>query len=475
MPNKPSLLIVDDDALIVETLGMLLAPDFRISSAPSRQGAIEAIRALPQPPDIALVDLGLPPVPHRPDEGFALIGELLAHSPRMRIIVLSGQSDNSNARRARTLGALEFVAKPADPAHLKRVLDNALKADATPPPDLLIGDSPAIAQVRARIDQFADTPFPVLIQGESGAGKERVAQRLHAASARHHALFLTLNCAAIAPTLIEAALFGHTRGAFTGATGQRAGYFEEAGEGTLFLDEIGELPLELQPTLLRVLENGDFQRVGETRPRTSRARVIAATNRDLQAEVRAGRFRADLYHRLSVFTIHVPPLRDLGSDRVLLLQHFRDLFARQTAQAPFSLSDQALQRWLDYPFPGNVRELKNIVIRLQTKYPGRMVDADDLDDELDRRARPATVLERPPLPMADDHESRVRRALDTLSRAEAFDLDGALREQERAYIEAAMRLAGGNISQAARQLGINRTTLYNRMDTLGLPRAPQVP
>jgi len=475
MPNKPSLLIVDDDALIVETLGMLLAPDFRISSAPSRQGAIEVIRALPQPPDIALVDLGLPPAPHRPDEGFALIVDLLAHSPRMRIIVLSGQSDNSNARRARTLGALEFVAKPADPAHLKQVLDNALKADAAPPPELLVGDSPAIAQVRARIAQFADTPFPVLIQGESGAGKERVAQRLHAASARHDNVFLTLNCAAIAPTLIEAALFGHTRGAFTGATGQRTGYFEEAGEGTLFLDEIGELPLELQPTLLRVLENGDFQRVGETRPRTSRARVVAATNRDLQAEVRAGRFRSDLYHRLSVFTIHVPPLRDMGTDRVLLLRHFRELFARQTGQPAFSLSDQALRRWQDYQFPGNVRELKNIVIRLQTKYPGGLVDAQALDDELDRRARPPAVFERPPVPGGDEHEALIRRALEALASAETFDLDGALRAQERAYIEAALRLAGGNISQAARQLGINRTTLYNRMDTLGLPRAPQVP
>jgi DNA-binding NtrC family response regulator len=339
MPNTPSLLIVDDDALIVETLGILLAPDFDICNAPTRQAAIELIRSLPRPPEVALVDLGLPPVPHRPDEGFALILDLLAHSPSMRIIVLSGQSDNSNARRARTLGALEFVAKPADPAHLKQVLDNALKADAAQPAQSLIGESPAIARVRDRIDQFASAPFPVLIQGESGAGKERVALRLHEASDRHSQAFLTLNCAAIAPTLIEAALFGHTRGAFTGATGQRTGYFEEASDGSLFLDEIGELPLELQPKLLRVLENGEFQRVGETRPRVSQARVIAATNRDLQAEVRAGRFRADLYHRLSVFTIHVPPLREMGDDRLLLLQHFRDLFARQTGQPPFTLTD----------------------------------------------------------------------------------------------------------------------------------------
>ncbi len=474
MPNKPSLLIVDDDALIVETLGMLLAPDFKISSAPSRQTAIEVVRALPAPPALALVDLGLPPTPHRPDEGFALIGDLLAHHPAMRIIVLSGQSDNSNARRARTLGALEFVAKPADPAHLKRVLEQALKTDEAPQPEVLIGDSPAIAEVRSRIDQFANAPFPVLIQGESGAGKERVAQRLHAFSARHQGAFLTLNCAAIAPTLIEAALFGHTRGAFTGATGQRAGYFEEASNGSLLLDEIGELPLELQPKLLRVLENGEFQRVGETKTRISHARVLAATNRDLQTEVRAGRFRADLYHRLSVFNIHVPPLRDMGDDRVQLYLHFRDRFSRQMGQPPFTLSDDALARWHAYHFPGNVRELKNIVIRLQTKYPGSVVSAAALEDELDRRARPSAPLASPQPAEDDSHEARVSRALEALARAPDFNLDAALHEQERAYIEAALRMAGGNISQAARQLGVNRTTLYNRMDTLGLPRVSHV-
>ncbi|QID18788.1 sigma-54-dependent Fis family transcriptional regulator [Nitrogeniibacter mangrovi] len=471
MPNKPSLLIVDDDALIVETLGVLLAPDYRISSAPTRRAAIEVVRALPEPPALALIDLGLPPSPHRPDEGFALIADLLAHAPDMRIIVLSGQSDNGNARRARTLGALEFIAKPADPAHLRRVLEQALKADEHSDVQPIVGESPAITELRARIAQYADAPFPVLIQGESGAGKERVAQQLHAASARRGAAFLTLNCAAIAPTLIEAALFGHTRGAFTGATGQRAGYFEEASEGCLLLDEIGELPLDLQPKLLRVLENGEFQRVGETRPRFSRARILAATNRDLQAEVRSGRFRADLYHRLSVFTLQVPSLREMGDDRLLLYRHFRDQFARQTGQPAFTLTEDALGRWQAYHFPGNVRELKNICIRLQTKYPGQPVDTAALEDELDRRAPPPVPLARAANGPADDPEVRIGRAIEALSGTDGFSLDAALREQERAFIEAALRLAGGNMSQAARHLGINRTTLYNRMDSLGLPRA----
>ena len=472
MSPKAHLLIVDDDALIVESLSLLLASDFTISSAPTRARAIELLRSLAEPPALALVDLGLPPTPHRPDEGFALIGDLLAHAPQMRIIVLSGQSDTGNARRARTLGALEFVAKPADPGHLHQVLRSALDAGVAAGAGGLLGESATIVELKARIDQYADAPFPILIEGESGAGKERVAQRLHSASARRAAPFLTLNCAAIAPTLIEAALFGHARGAYTGAASERAGYFEEAGDGCLLLDEIGELPLELQPKLLRVLENGEFQRVGETRTRTSRARVLAATNRDLQEEIHAGRFREDLYHRLSVFRVQVPPLRAMGDDRLLLLDHFRHQFARQSAQAAFTLSEAAQARWQAYHFPGNVRELRNIVIRLHTKYPGEVVDAAALADEFDRRSplEEQRPIEPPPAP--DAFETLVASATRTLAQNKDFRLEEAMREHERGFVEAALRMADGNVSRAARLLGINRTTLYNRIETLGLARTP---
>ncbi|MBT0962673.1 sigma-54-dependent transcriptional regulator [Denitromonas iodatirespirans] len=473
MSQLPALLIVDDDALIVETLGALLDAEFDIYAAPTRRQAIDLVRALPAAPPLALVDLGLPPVPHRADEGFALIGDLLAHAPHMQIIVLSGQSDEGNARHARTLGALEFVAKPADPAYLRKILHDALDAGSAPEAPAategLIGQSPAIQMVRDRIGQFADAPFPILIEGESGAGKERVARQLHAASARRQRPFLTLNCAAIAPTLIEAALFGHARGAFTGAAGQRAGYFEEAGDGSLLLDEIGELPLELQPKLLRVLENGEFQRVGETQTRFSRARVLAATNRDLRAEVHAGRFRADLYHRLSVFTLTVPPLRDTGDDRLRLLDHFRAHFAAQTGQPAFALDPAAGEQWLCYDFPGNVRELKNIVIRLQTKHPGAVVTASQLADELDRDHRDSRAGSPPPA-TESRFDTIIADAMRRLREPAGFSLDDALKEQERGYVEAALRMADGNVSKAARLLGINRTTLYNRMDSLGLPR-----
>ena len=223
----------------------------------------------------------------------------------------------------------------------------------------------------------------MLIEGESGSGKELIAAALHRQSPRAAKPFLALNCAAISPNLVEPTLFGYSKGAFTGATTSRAGYFEDAKDSTLFLDEIGELPLELQAKLLRVLENGEFQRVGETQNRVSNARVIAATNRDMRQEIRNGRFRADLYHRLSVFTIAVPSLRDLGDDKRLLLDQFRDFYARQAAVAPFELDAKAMQLWLDYGFPGNVRELRNIVIRLTTKCAGQTVNAEQLEAELD--------------------------------------------------------------------------------------------
>jgi two-component system nitrogen regulation response regulator GlnG len=480
--HKPSLLIVDDDPLIADTLDYYLREDFRITTAGNRQEATGWLQDQAVPPDLALVDLGLPPNPHRPQEGFALIGDLLARAPDMRIVVLSGQNDSANARHARALGAVEFVAKPAAPDQLRSLLLRLL--DITPATEgeadiPLLGESQPMQKLRSQLRQYADSPFPVLVEGESGSGKELAAAALHRLSQRKPLPYLTLNCAAIAPTLVEAALFGHAKGAFTGAAGSRAGYFEEAAEGTLLLDEIGELPLELQPKLLRVLENGEYQRVGETQTRQSRARVIAATNRDLKQEVRAGRFRADLYHRLSVFTISVPPLRALGEDRLRLLDHFRNQVAGQFHQTPFRLAPAAEHLWMSYEFPGNVRELRNIVIRLATRHAGLTVDAADLAEEFDPGFSPwlsqavttgsPSVL--PDAPGATEREILIESAQRQLAEmGEGFNLDATLKRWEEAYIEAARRLANGNISLAARKLGINRTTLYNRMDTLARER-----
>ncbi len=471
--TRPLLLIVDDDPLIADTLAIALKDAFEIVTAHSRPQALMLMRELRRQPELALVDLGLPPLPHRPDEGFALIPELLALSPGIRIVVLSGQTDDTNARHARTLGAADFVGKPCHPHDLRKVLDrvrlfeeSAGNGSANGRPSL-IGESIAMQKLRAQIAQYGNSPFPVLIAGESGSGKEIVARCLHFATRRQHAPFLALNCAAISPTLVEPTLFGHAKGAFTGAAGARAGYFEDAGEGTLFLDEIGELPLELQSKLLRVLENGEYQRVGETQTRVSRARIVTATNRDLRQEIRAGHFRADLYHRLSVFSIDVPPLREMAEDRLLLLDHFRHQYAERAGQAPFDLDPAARTLWLSYPFQGNVRELRNIVIRLTAKFPGAIIGIAELAPELDLPDTPdehahAGQMTAPTANALEAAQKQLREGL-------PFSLDALLASTERTYIDAALALTDGNVSQAARLLGINRTTLYSRMEATRQP------
>ena len=471
-PQKPLLLIVDDDPLISDTLSFSMQPVFEVITSHSRQHCAQLLRQLRRTPELALIDLGLPPLPHRPDEGFTLISDLLTLSPEMKIVVLSGQSDADNARHARTLGATDFVSKPCNPAELHKVLQRALSyrsLDKEREPGVaespLIGNSPAIQKLKLQLRQYADSPFPVLIEGESGSGKEIVANNcLHLDTKRRSKPFFALNCAAISPNLVEPTLFGYAKGAFTGAITAKAGYFEDAADGTLFLDEIGELPLELQAKLLRVLENGEYQRVGETHKRISRARIIAATNRDLRKEVRSGNFRADLYHRLSVFSINVPPLREMDNDKLLLLEHFRQRFTTPS-QAPFELSDEARALWSRYNFPGNVRELRNIVIRLSAKYSGQTVNSTSLGDELDLQDEPlAPVSSAPPLASAES-DALIATASQRLQQPEPFNLDRLLAETERNYIEAALRLAHGNVSQASRLLGINRTTLYNRMES----------
>lgn len=456
--DRPGLLLVDDDPLIAESLSVLLEDEYRVHIAATRSAAKALLRRLDPVPALALVDLGLPPHPHDPDEGFALIGELFGYNRAMKILVLSGQSNRPNIRHALALGAVDFVPKPCDAALLRARLAHQrmiLEAEQSrgQPHATLLGESAAMETLRALTHQFANTPFPVLIEGESGSGKELVAQCLHQESARAAHPFVPVNCAAFTAELLEAQLFGHVRGAFTGATEGRAGFFQEAGEGTLFLDEVGEFPLELQPKLLRVVESGEYYRVGETRPRTANARVIAATNRDLRAEVRAGRFRQDLYHRLGVLTVNVPPLRNRGDDALLLLEHFQRQYAATVP--PFRLTPAAVEALRAYAFPGNVRELRNVVIRLGAKYPAGEVGREQLAAELETAGAPPTATDGLP-------EELVAGEL----RARDFNLDRSLRQWERRYIDAALRESGGNLSRAARLLGMNRSTLYSRLERL---------
>lgn len=314
----------------------------------------------------------------------------------------------------------------------------------------IVGCSPLIQAVREQIIMYAGIPFPVLIEGESGSGKELIASAIQKLSPVNQGPFKILNCATISTTLLESTLFGHVKGAYTGANSTQAGFFEDASSGTLFLDEIGEFPLNLQANLLRVLENGEYQRVGETLTRKSHARIIAATNRNLQHAVKTGTFRADLYHRLNVFSITAPPLRELESDKLLLLNHFKKQYTEQIKQAAFSLQPDAIAVWKRYSFPGNTRELRNIVIRLVAKYPGLTLSVDQLRTEFETN-------------LVDQSEHQNTSSVDKLKSGH-FDLDYELHHQEQSYINIALQLASNNISQAAKLLGIKRSTLYSRMD-----------
>lgn len=450
----PSLLLVDDDAIIAESLEYILSDEYDVMIARDRHEGISYLNRADSPPDLALVDLGLPPDTHKPDEGFALIRFIIEQYPSTRVLVLSGQDDARHVADAKKLGAVDFVSKPCDVAELKARLKQQLEEERQVgveerPIKGIIGTSRAIELLRMQIKQLADSPYPVLIEGESGSGKELTALNLHGCSRRSAAPFLTLNCAAFNGELLESQLFGHAKGAFTGATETKRGFFEEAGEGTLFLDEIADLPMDLQAKLLRVLENGEFYRLGETHARTSRARVLAASNTNLLDAIEQGRFREDLYHRLSVLTIRVPSVRERQDDRLVLLEHFQSQLNQQLIG--FQLDEDSRALWNAYSFPGNVRELRNIIIRLSAKYPGQTIKRAVLEQEMNSiRSRRGEV----------DEIAMFRKNL----QAQDFQLNEELKRIEKCYIELALQDSDNNMSKAANLLGVNRSTLYGRLE-----------
>lgn len=465
---KQALLLIDDDPLILDSFTLTLGSDYRMLTARTRPEALRLVRRGKTPPSLVLLDLGLPPTPHEPDEGFSLIRELLANDRSAKILVLSGQGKQSHVRRALTLGAVDFIPKPCDMELLKTRLRHQAwvleaershlgKSDTVQ--GELLGGSPAMVELRARIEQFAEMPYPVLIEGESGSGKELAALGLHRYGRHKDAPYVKINCAALPADLLESQLFGHVRGAFTGADTDNCGFLDAASEGSLLLDEIGELPSALQSKLLRVMDGGEYFRLGETCPRFLQARILASTNRHLLEEVEAGRFRRDLYHRLSVLTLRVPPLRERGQDRLLLFKHFAELYiVGKTLQ----LDEEAQALLSGYSFPGNVRELRNLTIRLSARHVAGKVSASDLEPHLESSPRP-------------------ERASKTELLQEGFRLDETLEETERRWIHTALETAAGNLSQAARLLGLSRTTLYGRMQRLsirekyGRERAPRPP
>jgi anaerobic nitric oxide reductase transcription regulator len=360
----------------------------------------------------------------------------------------------------RTTALIEALEQRAD--HRGRVARELLRSAAQSSGGEILGTSPAVTRLRREIALVAASDLAVLITGETGVGKELVAHHVHEASSRADEALIHVNCAALPLSIAESELFGHVSGAFTGATRDRAGKFEVASGGTLFLDEIGELPLEIQPKLLRVLQQGELQRVGSDRVHRVDVRVIAATNRALEREVEAGRFRADLYHRLAAFPVHVPPLRDRRSDIPILAAHFADAVARRLGLASVRFTDAARDRLVSADWPGNVRELENVVSRgvLRASYGRDLRQPTVVDvDSLDVRQSPASESVRAGAAAASSPETERAPAAPLADRVEAF---------ERQAIMDAVARHGGNWAAAARELGLHRSNLHHRAKRLGL-------
>jgi len=390
--EQPRLLVVEDDEAIRTQLKYALERDFSLSFAQDRVHAVASVKAAR--PQVMLLDLGLPPNPDTPEEGLKLLEEVAGLAPRVKIVVLTGSSDRDNAHRAMQLGAFDYLSKPIDAGVLKVMLlrgayhegleeegETRLQLEQkTARFEEILGATQTMRHIFALIQRVAKADATVLIQGESGTGKELIARAIHRRSLRQKGPFIPINCGAIPETLLESELFGHERGAFTGAHVQRMGKLEQADGGTLFLDEIGELSLPLQVKLLRFLQERTIERIGGRQSIQLNLRVIAATHQNLRAQLERGLVREDLYYRISVVTIQVPPLRERAEDIVLLANAFlRRVSPDQRRKLRFSAAAQ--QALMTYAWPGNVRELENKVSRATILAQGHVIEPADLDLE----------------------------------------------------------------------------------------------
>ena len=347
--QKAVILLVDDDQLITESLCFILKKKYQFYVAESRIEAKEILSKLDVAPQLALIDLGLPPLPHQADEGFALIENLLAHEPKMKILILSNQNEESNIQHALTMGAVDYIPKPVNPTLLQSRLQHHLmlqlveeqKSDMLRE-SAIIGNSSSMKGLRKQVEQYSASIYPVLIEGETGTGKELVAKAIHEGSTRSKCPYKVVNCAAISEAVIEPHLFGYVK-KVDGKTYVHKGLLFEANDGTLFVDEIGVISDSLQLKLLRLMEQGEYYRLGETVSRKTQARIIVATNKNLAREVKKGRFNASLYHRLNILNITIPPLREHKIDSMLLRMHFQNLFENSIKH--FSLNDEANKLW----------------------------------------------------------------------------------------------------------------------------------
>jgi len=459
LPRKAHLLIVDDDPNTLASLARafrLAGHEATVSDNATR--ALELLRS--DQFDLILSDVVMPG-----KSGLELLEDLKKTGIKTPIVLISGQANIEMAVHATKLGALDFLEKPLTTDKLLVTVENALRLGRLEDENRelrqrlgkheLVGSGPAMAKLRAQIDRVAASETRVCILGETGTGKELVARAIHEKSPRHENAFVTLNCAAVPAELIESELFGHEKGAFTGAAAKHLGKFEQADGGTLFLDEIGELPLAIQAKLLRVLEEKRFERVGGTQSIDVDLRIIVATNRDLQKQVQEKLFRDDLYFRVSTVPITIPPLRERGNDVLLLANHFLEKFSREFTKPGLELSEEARQLLLHYPWPGNVRELQNTMERAVILADGVTIHADAL--QLPSTRPDAANLPGGMLPEKFNWEGTLEQVT---SRAAAH--------VEKALLETTMSECKWNKTRAAEKLGITPKTLLAKLRAAGL-------
>ena len=455
-----TILVVDDEASIRRTLREILEyEDYGVDAVVDGEEALSAIRSNAY--DLVLLDVKMPKL-----DGMEVLKAIAEEAPELPVVMISGHGTIETAVEATKLGAYDFIEKPPDLNRLLLTVRNALdhgqletqnrrmrqaiseqsSSGLTP----IIGESEEIQEIKETITRVAPTEARVLISGENGTGKELVAKWIHHESARAEGPLVDVNCAAIPSELIESELFGHEEGAFTGATEQRIGKFEQAHEGTLFLDEIGDMSLSAQAKVLRVLQENKIQRVGGDRNIDVDVRIVAATNKDLMAEIEDGSFREDLYHRIGVILIDVPPLRERRDDIPLLTRHIADDLARRNGLSPKAFTDDAIHRLKRYEWRGNVRELHNVLERVLILSDGPQIDASDVE----RFVRPTGHTNGPAHDLIHAYE----------------DFTEARDHFEKLFIERKLNEHDWNVSQTAETIGIQRSHLYNKLNKYGIER-----
>lgn len=461
--QKKRVLLIDDEARVRTSLKMVLEPSYDILQAADAQEGLDVFRK--EGPDLVLLDVILPGT-----DGLAVLQTLRSESKMVPVIMLTGTKSVKTAVDAMKLGAADYLSKPFDVDELRIVIDRALNSLELEREvkqlrsqvvqryafHNLIGKSSGMQEIYAKIEQVADSRTTVLITGESGTGKELVAKALHYNSSRRERPFIALNCAALPETLIESELFGHEKGSFTDATARRTGQFEMANTGTLFLDEIGDLSPVTQAKLLRVLQEREFTRIGGVQPIKVDVRIVAATNKNLDELVRKGQFREDLYYRINVISLYLPPLRDRGEDIALLGKHFLAKRVEEEKRPHIEFSKEALELLVRYPWPGNVRELENIVEQA-------FIWSNNAEH---------IVPEHLPAILKGDVRSASLHD-DTISGR--LSLEKAVMEFEREIILDALKRTNYVQTHAANLLGISRRMLKYRMDSLGISRTDRDP